>query len=244
MIGNFNEDRTHYFKQANQAIFAVFKAWEQLPESSKSGRYDEMNRMWYEAARGCVSRKLYQEAFECLDQEMQYQYLRPIMQKGIASQKNLSGQNHEFFMDVITLESRILSHLNRDKYPLRIDHYFMPLHLSNGETVFVAIECRKENQEAGIELPRFSRGVERKTLYLLIPDIDGNYYIRDSVQFLSKRGTDFNVKIANNGASPQLIFTGITHQVTFNNSVPTGYVPVQKKKFTIKVEATGLKIVP
>lgn len=223
--------------EVEAAINAAFSAWANLPESSKPGRYDQLNRKWFELAQVCAQKMLYQEALEYLNKEVAYQYIRN-------DGTYLSGQNRDFFRDVVLLEADVLGHLGRSYYPRLIDHYLMPVDV-NGDGIdeFVALERTTADEERGIDIPALPTGGERKILYLLMQSTGGRYVIKSSVQVIGLVDKKSETGFVQTEQGQVLSMSNVTHLVHLDpEGIPDKYVPTSKSYVQFRLTADGFEL--
>jgi len=219
---------------------AAMKAWAALPVDSKSGRLDLITRFNFYAAQACAKKGLYQESLVFLNREMWLEYMRT------DTKTFLSGRNAFFFQDVVKLEAAISSHLGHGYYPEGIDHYFMPLGSSKDGLMdrFVAMYTTDSDEQYNITIPPFPKDQDRKILYLLAPDQNGNYGIVDSIQLIGFIGKKVKILFSGSSVVPLLTLSGITSTVEMKEGVPFKYMPVASHIVKIEVLPTGFHLIP
>lgn len=224
---NPNDDGT----DAETATRNAFQAWERLPEGSKSGRYDQLNRMWYELSTAFAAKKKFEKAFRCLQSEIAYQKKR-------TSRLFPAGQGQEFFLTALRLEATILGHLGRKYYTSEVGYYFIPIEQNGAPDDFIATEATTADEQKGIQVPDLPDGKERKILYWLVADKNGDYYLKDSVQFIDDVRNPADVRVLQQ-QQPIVIVKGATHRVQLRNGIPNTYTELPDHTLRLQLNKSG-----
>lgn len=240
-VAKVNQGKTQNLEEVTTAYNDMMKAWSDVSMPIRKERYFELNRTAFIMAKLNSEKGKYERALGYLNEEMQFQY-----QHAEGRKVFLSEQNQNFYQEVVKVEAQVLGHLGRNYYLNSIDCYLMPVGSSQSGKLnsFVSMRETSADEEYNITIPPLPKDQDRKILYLLAPDQNGNYAIADSIQLIGFIGKKVQISLSENTSIPVLTLTGITNTVEMKEGVPFKYTPVPSQSVKLEVLPTGFRLIP
>jgi len=240
-VAKVDHGKAQDLEEVTNAFNAMVNAWSNIPISVQKERYFELNRTAFIMAKLNSQKGRYERALSYLNEEMQFQY-----QHAEGRKVFLSEQNQNFYQEVVKVEAQVLGHLGRSYYLNSIDYYLMPVgpSLSGKLNSFVSMRETSADEEYNITIPPLPKDQDRKILYLLAPDQNGDYAIVASTQLIGFIGKKVLISLSESTSTPTLTLSGITNTVEMKEGVPFKYIPVPSQSVKLEVLPTDFRLIP